>query len=62
MAAVAVMAAVASACAPNGADPPQTETSAVISNRNLDVLFMIDNSASMNLSQANLLSELSRRS
>jgi MYXO-CTERM domain-containing protein len=52
---LAVMAAVASACAPNEADPPQTETSAVISNRNLDVLFMIDNSASMNLSQANLL-------
>ena len=49
------MAAVASACAPTEADRPQTETSAVISNRNLDVLFMIDNSASMHLSQANLL-------
>ena len=49
------MAAVASACAPNETDRPQTETSAVISNHNLDVLFMIDNSASMNLSQANLL-------
>jgi hypothetical protein len=33
----------------------QTETRAVISNRNLDVLFMIDNSSSMLLSQTNLL-------
>jgi MYXO-CTERM domain-containing protein len=49
------MASVASACAPTEADRPETETSAVISNRNLDVLFMIDNSASMRSSQANLL-------
>src|SRR4029077_20278581 len=35
-------------------DRQQTETSAVITNRNLDLLFMIDNSSSMRLSQANL--------
>ena len=52
------MAAVASACAPTEADRPQTETSAVISNRNLDVLFMIDNSSSMLLSQTNLLTNI----
>ncbi len=43
------------ACAPNGPDPLQTETRAVISDRNLDLLFMIDNSSSMLLSQTNLL-------
>ncbi len=42
------------ACAPDDPDRPQTETSAVITNRNLDLLFMIDNSSSMRLSQANL--------
>jgi hypothetical protein len=43
------------ACAPNGAEPLQTEARAVISNGNLDLLFMIDNSSSMLLSQTNLL-------
>jgi MYXO-CTERM domain-containing protein len=53
-AAVVVVAAVVSGCAPNDADPLQHETSAVIANRNLDVLFVIDNSSSMRLSQTNL--------
>jgi len=44
-----------SACAPEQSDPPRTETSALISNRNLDLLFMVDNSSSMRLSQTNLL-------
>src|SRR4051812_13339228 len=54
---IAVMASavVMGACAPDNADALQTETRAVISNRNLDVLFMIDNSSSMLLSQTNLL-------
>jgi len=42
-----------SACAPSEPDPQQ-QTSAVISNRNVDLLFMIDNSSSMRLSQTNL--------
>ena len=50
----------AAACAPEEAvDPEQTATGAVITNRNLDILFMVDNSSSMLLSQANLLDELS---
>ena len=36
-------------------DPESAATSALIANRNLDILFMIDDSASMLLSQANLL-------
>ena len=43
-----------SACAPEEADPQSARTSAVIANRNLDVLFMVDNSSSMRLQQANL--------
>jgi MYXO-CTERM domain-containing protein len=50
-----------SACAQGGADgdPSQARTSAVIANRNLDVLFMVDNSSSMRLSQMNLASNFS---
>jgi len=47
-----------SACTAGPADPVHTApetTSALIANRNLDVLFMIDNSSSMRLSQTNLL-------
>jgi len=45
----------ASACAPSEPDPrTETTTSAVIANRNLDLLFMIDSSSSMRLSQTNL--------
>jgi hypothetical protein len=43
-----------SACAPEEVNPQATRTSAVIANRNLDVLFMVDNSSSMRLQQANL--------
>src|SRR6478609_8924412 len=39
-------------CAP--AASPATESRALIANRNVDVLFVIDNSASMQISQANL--------
>ncbi|HEY5449334.1 MAG TPA: vWA domain-containing protein [Polyangia bacterium] len=42
------------ACAPEEVDPQTTRTSATIANRNLDVLFMVDNSSSMRLQQANL--------
>ena len=49
-----VLAVGAAACAPDDPDRPQTETSAVIANRNLDVLFMIDDSSSMRLQQDNL--------
>ena len=49
-----VLVLAAAACAPDDPDRPRTETSAVIANRNLDILFMIDNSSSMRLSQANL--------
>src|SRR5262245_23752748 len=45
----------ASACAPNdAADPERAATSALIANRNLDILFMVDNSSSMRMTQANL--------
>jgi hypothetical protein len=45
----------APACAPNdAADPERAATSALIANRNLDILFMVDNSSSMHLSQSNL--------
>ena len=56
-AAIAVIASavVMDGCAPDNADAVRTETRAVIANRNLDVLFMIDNSSSMLLSQTNLL-------
>src|SRR5690349_8944324 len=40
-------------CAP--ADSARTASRALIATRNLDVLFMIDNSASMQISQANLV-------
>jgi MYXO-CTERM domain-containing protein len=43
------------ACAPNDAETERPATSALIANRNLDVLFMVDNSSSMRLSQTNLL-------
>src|SRR5437868_1798050 len=43
-----------SACASDEIDTPQPAQSAAIANRNLDVLFMIDNSSSMRLSQSNL--------
>jgi hypothetical protein len=50
----------AAGCAPGEAvDPQRTATSAVITNRNLDVLFMIDDSSSMRLSQSNLLNNFS---
>jgi MYXO-CTERM domain-containing protein len=54
--AMGALASVASACAVSDADPSQPRTSELIANRNLDVLFMIDNSSSMRLSQANLIS------
>jgi hypothetical protein len=45
----------ANACAPNdAADPERAAQSALIANRNLDILFMVDNSSSMRLSQDNL--------
>src|SRR5690242_14348266 len=44
----------ASACAPSDPDLPQEATRALIANRNLDLLFMIDNSSSMRSSQTNL--------
>src|SRR4051794_8991113 len=44
-----------SACASDEIDTHQPAQSAAIANRNLDVLFMIDNSSSMRLSQTNLL-------
>jgi hypothetical protein len=43
----------AAACAPSEPDAPTT-ASAVIANRNVDLLFMIDNSSSMRPSQTNL--------
>ena len=52
---VAPLALALAACAP---DEPRAETaaqSALIANRNLDILFMIDDSSSMRLSQTNLL-------
>jgi len=52
---VAIVASAVAACAPGDAERRSAETSALISNRNLDLLFMIDNSASMALSQTNLL-------
>jgi len=45
----------ANACAPtDAADPERAANSALVANRNLDILFMVDNSSSMRLSQANL--------
>jgi hypothetical protein len=44
----------ANACAPNDPDPERAATSALIANRNLDILFMVDNSSSMRLTQTNL--------
>jgi hypothetical protein len=52
---VTALAVVVSTCATNDVDPESTTTNAVIENRNLDILFMIDDSSSMRLSQANLL-------
>jgi len=49
-----VLLTVLPACAPEEVDPQTTRTSATIANRNLDVLFMVDNSSSMRLQQANL--------
>jgi hypothetical protein len=44
-----------SACTPDQPDGSSVQTSAAIANRNLDVLFMVDNSSSMQLSQTNLV-------
>ena len=44
-----------SACASDETDTPRPAQSAAIASRNLDLLFMIDNSSSMRLSQNNLL-------
>ena len=46
---------VVSACASDKTDQPIATQSAAIANRNLDLLFMVDNSSSMRLSQTNLL-------
>ncbi len=46
--------AASAGCAPEEVDPQTTRTSAIIANRNLDLLFMVDNSSSMRLQQANL--------
>jgi hypothetical protein len=46
------------ACAPpggDGVDPQPAVSGAIITNRNLDVLFMVDDSSSMRLQQTNLL-------
>src|SRR6187549_3708713 len=51
--ALVLIAWAAPGCAP--ADAARTESRALIANRNLDVLFMIDDSASMQVSQANLV-------
>jgi hypothetical protein len=51
---IAILALAASACAPTD-DPQRATTSALIANRNLDILFMIDDSTSMRPSQTNLL-------
>lgn len=48
----------APACAPEQADPQATRTGAVIANRNLDILFMIDNSSSMRPSQTSLTANI----
>ena len=49
------LAIAAPACAPpDTADPDRAAQSALIANRNLDILFMVDNSSSMRLSQSNL--------
>ncbi|HEY7373904.1 MAG TPA: vWA domain-containing protein [Polyangia bacterium] len=48
-----------SACAGPPVDPAVATTRPLIANRNLDVLFMIDNSSSMRLSQTNLLNNFS---
>src|SRR4051794_25791080 len=49
------LAVAVAACAPNDAETDPATTGALIANRNLDILFMIDNSSSMRLSQTNLL-------
>jgi MYXO-CTERM domain-containing protein len=51
---IAPLALSVAACTPNDLETERPATSALIANRNLDILFMIDNSSSMRLSQANL--------
>ena len=50
----ALVLAAAACSAREAVDPEQTTTGAVITNRNLDILVMMDNSSSMLLPQANL--------
>jgi hypothetical protein len=57
--AIAIAALALSACTPGDADPKQAETSALIANRNVDVLFVVDDSSSMGLPQANLIANFS---